>query len=91
MPWDQNLTALRDLLADLYETDPKQHMVVDEAEVDRSVPVRGRGQCNWYDILIEARKQGKNGALLEVVPGFPGNREIQRLMQLSDLLGDPRA
>ena len=51
MPWDQNLTNLRDWFADRYYTVEESRRVVEEAKLKpRYIQFSNQPVTNWYNI-----------------------------------------
>jgi V8-like Glu-specific endopeptidase len=67
MAWNQTLTNLRDLLADLYFTVQDSRRVVEEAGLKPSyIAFDNRAIVNWQNILRDAQRRGKVGAIVAV-------------------------
>ncbi len=60
MPWNVNLTNLRDILADLYFTAQDSRRVVAQAGLNPAyIEFDNKAITNWYNILTEANKRNK--------------------------------
>lgn len=59
--------VLRNILATLYIEEQAARLVVDDAGIDaRQIDFSGRAQTNWRNILIEAIRQNRLNALLDI-------------------------
>ena len=68
MTWNHTLTKLRNILADLYETETTSRRLVADAGINSQlIAFSSRSIDNWQSILEEAQKQGKMDALIAVV------------------------
>ena len=60
MAWDDNLSNLNRVLAELYPDENETHRIVDDAGLTRSrVAFNPRAIDNWHAILVEADNQDK--------------------------------
>ena len=75
MPWNQTLTNLRDLLADLYFTVQDSRVVVEQAGLKpKYIAFDNRAITNWQNILRDAAARGKVQAIVAVArQDFPEN------------------
>jgi hypothetical protein len=67
MAWNQMLTNLRDLLADLYYTQERARRVVDAAGLKPAfIDMEGDSITRWHNILREADRRDKVAAIVQV-------------------------
>lgn len=86
MAWNENLTKLNYLLADLYPITSESYKIVDYANLKKThISFKDRSIDNWYAILSEA---DKNNQVLDVInavrqdyPEHPTVRWIAQLLQ----------
>jgi formylglycine-generating enzyme required for sulfatase activity len=95
MAWNQRLTALRDLLADLYYTQEQARRVVDEAGLKPAfIDMEGDSITRWHNILREADRCDKIAAIVQVAYGeYPENDWLAAAAKSDDncmLLDKPR-
>lgn len=74
---------LRDILADLYLDETSARRVATDAGLDlRYIEFSNRAINNWQAILIQAEKNRKVDALLEIVCNdYAGNQELQEIYE----------
>ena len=80
MAWDDNLSNLNRVLAELYPDVNETHRIVDDAGLTRSrVAFNPRAIDNWHAILAEADKQGKVAAVIKVTRrDYPDNTHLEQ-------------
>lgn len=89
MAWNENLTTLNKLLADLYPLTSESYRIVDYAKLRRShVGFQDKAVDNWYAILSEADKNDKILNVVEAAqqdhPEHPTLKWISQLLQNKD-------
>jgi len=82
-PWNDRLTALNKLLADLYPTEDASRRVVVLAGLPPAfIKFHDAALITWYNVLDEARKRGRVEAIIGVArDDFPGHEDLARLAQ----------
>lgn len=67
MSWNNHLTRLNKLLADLYPEKDETYRIVEMAGIPRAhVAFKDSAMNNWYNILKEANKRGKVDEVVEI-------------------------
>lgn len=80
--WDETMTTLRDVLADLYPTDADVRRIADEAQVPtRQVKFTGEAITTWHSLLQKAFHLGKVRAIIDVTRS---SNEYETSRALSD-------
>jgi hypothetical protein len=76
--WNLALTMLRDALANLYPTEQDSRVVVADAGLSTErISFAGAATNNWHNILVEAQRQGKVGAIIDVArEEFPKDKRL---------------
>jgi len=91
MPWNQSLTNLRDVLADLYFTVEESRRVVEEAGLDpKFIQFNPQAITNWHNILRYANNREAVPAIVEVAYSENPTNEwlaAAKSGQLSDVKG----
>lgn len=83
MAWDENLTNLNRVLADLYPLPEDSFRIVDEAGIPRvQIAFNPKALNNWHAILDEARKREKVTDIVRAArKDFPENPYLERAEQ----------
>lgn len=83
MAWNQTLTNLRDVLADLYSTVQDSRRVVEEAGLNPAfVAFDNRAINNWQSILREAQRRDRVRSIVAVAhKDYPENQWIALAQQ----------
>ena len=80
MSWDGTLTALRDILANLYETESRSREIVEMSGVPSGrIEFSAAATSNWHNILREAHKHGSVWVIVAIAQReYPNNEELAR-------------
>ena len=87
LPWNSDLTNVRNVLAGLYSTREDSYRVVDSAGLPRMhVAFSDKAINNWHSILTEAAQRGKVLAVIEAaLQEYPDNSWLRHARQQGDL------
>ncbi len=80
MSWSDELTELKNVLADLYPEKERSFTVVDEAQIPRdNIRFSDIAIDNWHGILLEAERRGQVKSLTDVaLRAYPENEALAR-------------
>lgn len=83
MAWDEALTRLNTILAELYPEQPRARRIADMAGVSVAhISFSPAAIDNWYAILQEAEKQAKTPMIAEVALNeYPAHGELQAAIE----------